>query len=56
MIAAKGEDPMLDQSSSNPRLAEWLSHVRALSVGIGPRGSTRAWELCSTFVGEVGRE
>ncbi len=31
-------------NSSNPKLAAWLNHIRALAVDIGPRGSTRPGE------------
>jgi len=33
-----------DPSSSHPWVSEWLLHIRALAVGIGPRGSTRPGE------------
>ena len=35
---------MNEPSSNHPRVAEWLAHVRALSVEIGPRGPTREGE------------
>jgi hypothetical protein len=35
---------MPEQKSSHPQIATWLSHVRALAVDIGPRGSTRDGE------------
>lgn len=35
---------MTEPSSNHPRVAEWLAHVRALSVDIGPRGPTREGE------------
>jgi hypothetical protein len=35
---------MPDPSSSNPQIATWLKHIRALAVDIGPRGPTRAGE------------
>ena len=35
---------MADPSSSHPWVSEWLLHIRALAVGIGPRGSTRPGE------------
>ncbi len=35
---------MSGPSSHHPRMAEWLGHIRALAVGIGPRGPTREGE------------
>ena len=35
---------MPDPFSSNPQIATWLKHIRALAVDIGPRGPTRAGE------------
>jgi hypothetical protein len=35
---------MSEPSSRHPRVAEWLGHIRALAVGIGPRGPTREGE------------
>jgi hypothetical protein len=35
---------MLEPISSHPQVADWLSHIRALAVDIGPRGSTREGE------------
>jgi VIT1/CCC1 family predicted Fe2+/Mn2+ transporter len=35
---------MTEPSSSHPRVSEWLAHVRALAVEIGPRGPTRPEE------------
>ena len=35
---------MPEPSSHHPRVAEWLGHIRALAVGIGPRGPTREGE------------
>jgi hypothetical protein len=35
---------MSEPTSSHPRVAEWLSHIRALAVEIGPRGPTRPGE------------
>lgn len=35
---------MTEPISSNPQIASWLSHIRALAVDIGPRGATRAGE------------
>jgi hypothetical protein len=35
---------MPEPTSSHPRIASWLSHIRALSVDIGPRGPTREGE------------
>ena len=35
---------MSDPSSNHPRVKEWLAHIRALSVDIGPRGPTRPGE------------
>ena len=35
---------MSDPSSDHPRVKEWLAHIRALSVDIGPRGPTRPGE------------
>lgn len=35
---------MSEPSSHHPIVAEWLGHIRALSVGIGPRGPTREGE------------
>ena len=35
---------MNEPSSKHPRVAEWLAHIRALAVEIGPRGSTRPGE------------
>ncbi|HEY9078105.1 MAG TPA: M28 family peptidase [Anaerolineaceae bacterium] len=35
---------MKEPSSQHPQVAEWLAHVRTLSVEIGPRGSTRLGE------------
>ena len=31
-------------TSTHPQVSYWLEHVRALSVDIGPRGSTREGE------------
>ncbi len=35
---------MSGPTSSHPRVGEWLSHIRALAVEIGPRGPTRSGE------------
>ena len=35
---------MTEPSSNHPRVVEWLAHIRALSVDIGPRGPTREGE------------
>jgi hypothetical protein len=35
---------MPDQTSTNPHVASWLNHIRALAVDIGPRGPTREGE------------
>ena len=35
---------MTEPSSEDPDVAEWLGHVKALAVGIGPRGPTRDGE------------
>jgi hypothetical protein len=35
---------MSQPTSTHPQVSSWLEHVRALSVDIGPRGSTRAGE------------
>ncbi len=35
---------MTEPTSSHPRIAAWLAHIRALSVDIGPRGPTREGE------------
>jgi hypothetical protein len=35
---------MKEPTSSNPKVSTWLGHIQALSVGIGPRGSTRPGE------------
>jgi hypothetical protein len=35
---------MREPTSSHPAVAEWLGHVRALAVDIGPRGPTREGE------------
>jgi len=35
---------MTEPSSRHPQVAEWLAHIRALAVEIGPRGSTRPGE------------
>lgn len=35
---------MTEPTSSHPRIAAWLKHIRALSVDIGPRGPTRPGE------------
>lgn len=35
---------MSEPSSNHPRVKEWLTHIRALSVEIGPRGPTRPGE------------
>jgi hypothetical protein len=35
---------MPEPISSHPQVADWLSHIRALAVDIGPRGSTREGE------------
>jgi hypothetical protein len=35
---------MAEPSSDHPDVAEWLAHIKALAVGIGPRGSTREGE------------
>ena len=35
---------MPEPTSSHPQVADWLSHIRALAVDIGPRGSTREGE------------
>jgi hypothetical protein len=38
------EADMPEPTSSHPQVADWLSHIRALAVDIGPRGSTREGE------------
>ena len=35
---------MTEPSSNHPRVVEWMAHIRALSVDIGPRGPTREGE------------
>ncbi|MGE5123041.1 MAG: M28 family peptidase, partial [Acidobacteriaceae bacterium] len=35
---------MAELSSTNPRVAAWLDHIRTLAVEIGPRGPTRSGE------------
>lgn len=35
---------MTEPSSRHPQVAEWLAHIRALAVDIGPRGPTRLGE------------
>jgi len=35
---------MAEPSSDDPDVVEWLAHVKALAVGIGPRGPTREGE------------
>jgi len=35
---------MNEPSSNQPRVAEWLAHIRFLTVDIGPRGATRPGE------------
>ena len=35
---------MPEPTSNHPQVSEWLSHIRALAVDIGPRGSTREGE------------
>ncbi|MEI6289835.1 MAG: M28 family peptidase [Chloroflexota bacterium] len=35
---------MTDPSSQHKQVSKWLEHVKALSTGIGPRGSTREGE------------
>jgi len=35
---------MTEPTSSNPKIATWLNHIRALAVDIGPRGPTREGE------------
>jgi hypothetical protein len=35
---------MPEPTSSHPQVSDWLSHIRALAVDIGPRGSTREGE------------
>lgn len=35
---------MPEQTSTNPQVASWLSHIRFLAVDIGPRGPTRPAE------------
>lgn len=35
---------MPEPTSSHPQVATWLAHIRALTVDIGPRGSTREGE------------
>jgi len=35
---------MSEPTSTNPHIATWLSHIRALAVDIGSRGSTREGE------------
>ena len=35
---------MPEPTSSHPQVADWLSHIRALAVDIGPRGPTREGE------------
>ena len=35
---------MPEPTSSHPQVATWLTHIRALAVDIGPRGSTREGE------------
>lgn len=35
---------MLEPTSSNPTIATWLNHIRALAVDIGARGPTRPGE------------
>lgn len=31
---------MVEPTSTHPQISRWLSHIKALAVGIGPRGST----------------
>jgi hypothetical protein len=38
------ESIMAEPASNHPRVSEWLAHVRALAVEIGPRGPTRPEE------------
>jgi hypothetical protein len=38
------ERNMNEPASTHPRIKEWLAHVRALAVDIGPRGPTRPGE------------
>jgi hypothetical protein len=38
------EADMPEPTSSHPQVSDWLSHIRALAVDIGPRGSTREGE------------
>ena len=35
---------MPEPTSAHPQVSDWLSHIRALAVDIGPRGSTREGE------------
>ena len=35
---------MSEPTSNHPRVSEWLAHIRALAVEIGPRGPTRPGE------------
>ena len=35
---------MAEPSSDHPDVGEWLAHIKALAVGIGPRGPTREGE------------
>ena len=35
---------MTEPTSNHPRVAEWLAHIHALAVEIGPRGATRPGE------------
>jgi hypothetical protein len=35
---------MKEPISAHPRISTWLEHIKAISVGIGPRGSTRPGE------------
>jgi hypothetical protein len=35
---------MPEPTSTNPHIATWLNHIRALAVDIGPRGPTREGE------------
>jgi hypothetical protein len=35
---------MAEPSSDDPEVVEWLAHIKALAVGIGPRGPTREGE------------
>jgi len=39
---------MTEPSSDDPDVVEWLAHVKALAVGIGPRGPTREGERRGT--------